>query len=167
MTYKITKEKTQEHLAKALASTIGQTKDNSGMSKIIKSTLESLKEKGLLHSFEVEKVQTLHDSKNVYDKFLDWIKWYSPLKKFFYKPYYQQVYLSELLYIYREHGASFDDYSEDEFEDLISKVEGIKVWEQRYPENPYNIMRIKTNIIPTKPLNYVQIDFEIEDTKLK
>ncbi len=150
-------------IKKATSGFIGQ-QNNETTKKILRSlisdSLSKLLDKNILKSYYINYSETRHNRKKFFGKVLDWVKWKSPLYRFFYKPKYVEIEIVDIFHRFWDNGSL--DISEEEFDKICGTFAGIKTWEERYPQNPYVIMDISINIIPSKPVEYVKTDIILE-----
>jgi len=154
---KINIETVQNSLSSALKRHIGEKTNTAFIEKSIESTLQSLP----LQNYTTKNVSTLHALKSVWGKIVDFVKWKTPLKRFFYKPFYRQKDLVEVLDMLWEHSSCFEEFSREEFECFKERLEGVKVWEEKYPEDPYSIVQVDVEFVPVKPVGFISVDFEV------
>lgn len=128
----------------------------------VSEQLSSLYSAGVVDGFNIDCCDTRHNRKSVWGRFIDWIKWKSPLKRFFYKPVYVEANLADILYRRWEAGG-MDSLDEDGIDDICGWVYGITVWEEKYPVDPYAVMDIKFSLKPVVPANYIKMDITLDE----
>lgn len=151
-------------LKKLTSDFIGQQNNETtkeALNSLVSNSLSNLQDKNILSGFNINYSETRHNRKKFFGKVLDWVKWKSPLYRFFYKPEYVEIEVVDIFQRLWEYGSL--DINEEEFDKMYSMFAGIKTWEERYPENPYTIMDVSVNIMPIKPIEYVKMDVVLND----
>lgn len=128
--------------------------------------LSRLAEEGMIVSHSVDRATTLHASRNMWGRVLDWVRWKTPLKRWLVKPYWVEVGLSDILTelweTERFPAPPMEDQIDREwFWAVVREVEGIKVWEKRWPNDPYTSVSVDMTIVPSKPLDFIKMEFTI------
>lgn len=147
-------EALQDSLKDAVGTPIGPSTVQS-IKSTSERTLQGLVDVGTLSSFDVGKVQTKHQSKGLWGKVGDYFLWKTPLRRWYYKPFYVQVDLADKLTMLREHSCVLDDLEDEDFNELVQGLRGIQVWEERYPEDPYSIVLADISVQPVIPLDNI------------
>jgi len=143
-----------DQIQKALNGTIGKP-DVDSIRLEVNKILSNLP----IQKFDVKDFKTAHQLKNLKGRIVDWFKWKTPLKRVFYKPYYVQKNLTDVIGYYYEFGS----VTEEQFVGIKNSLSGIKVWDLEYPENPYSVVQVNFSFVPIKPLNYISVDFEVKN----
>ena len=151
-------------LKKITSDFIGQQNNKTtkeALNSLVSGSLSNLQDKNILSGFNINYCETKHNRKNFFGKISDWVRWKSPLHRFFYKPKYVEINVVDIFQRLWDDGRL--DVSEKEFDKMCDMFAGIKTWEERYPQSPYTIMDVSVNITPTKPLEYVKMDVVLND----
>ncbi len=128
---------------------------------VSEKTLQAMVDAGTLSSFEVNKVQTKHQSKKLRGRIADFLLWKTFLRRWYFKPFYVQIPLEDHLRMLWEHSGVFEDLSEGDFEDMVDSVSGVMIWEERYPENPYTIILTDISVQPVMPAAHISFNVTV------
>lgn len=155
----------QKALKENLKNTIGQDLDSleDNIISSVSRTLNTFIDSEVLSNAVLTSCDTRHNAKNIFGKITDWIKWKSPLHRFFYKPKYVQIEIVDIFHRLWDNGRL--DISEEEFDAMCKEFSGVKTWEEKYPEDPYTNVDVSINIYPTKPVEFIKVDFVVGGEK--
>lgn len=128
---------------------------------IITNTLNKALKELPIDNFNINKIRTIHQSKNLFGKFIDWFKWKTFFAPLFYKPFYISVLLKDELIYLRDYGHF--NISDEEFYKIIEQVGFMQLFKEQYPQNPYTTYNIDISISTMFPVNYIKVDFEVKD----
>lgn len=150
-----------ETLSESLKEVVGTpiTKDSlQSIKSISERNLQGMVDAGTMNSFNVDKVQTKHQSKKLLGRVSDFFLWKTFLRRWYYKPFYVQVNLEDRLRVLWEHTSVFEGISEEDFEKFACSVSEVNVWEEQYPKDPYSIVLMNYSFRPVLPLEYVSFN---------
>lgn len=135
--------------------------------KAIKGTAEKILQDftktGVLNSFKVKKVSTVHKTKSLWGRTKDFFCWRTPFRRWYFKPAYVQVDLGDELTLLWEYTGAFEGLNQEEFDDILESVKGVKVWRQLWPEDPYTTIISDISVSPVMPVDHVSFTFEVGD----
>lgn len=134
-----------------------------GITSSAESSMKEMVDEGVLAAGEVKDVRTLHARKGFFGRAKDFLLWKTFVRRWSYKPFYEQVGLVKKFVELREHTNVFEDMSDDDFENLLQAVHTITVWEERYHDNPYSIVVVDACIIPATPVECINLSVTLED----
>lgn len=166
----ITVESVHESLRKSMAGVVGKPLGETTLASVrgvSHRSLQGLVETGLVQDFDIGTVQTKHRSKNFLGRCLDFVRWKTPWRRWHYKPFYVQVSLVEKLQVLWEHTGVFEDMADKDFNALLESVQGVTVWEERYPENPYNIVMTDITVRPVVPVDFVSFTVTLGENDVR
>lgn len=123
----------------------------------IEERISSITDKLPVKDCKVIKVETIHHSKKFWGRVGDWVKWKTPLRRVFYKPYFVELTVADLLRDYQEHSTLLESISDEDMEIILKPLENISIWEKRWPDNPYAVVTVDMHIVPHMPAKYINI----------
>lgn len=117
---------------------------------------DGLKRAGVIQNYELERVETTHQSKGVAGRVADWLKWRTPLRRWFGRPVPTEIYLSTVLERIRDHADP--DTAKLIKDSLLESLRGVKVVEMVRPPDPYEVLEVDVLVAPMVPIQYVSLE---------
>lgn len=131
--------------------------------------LENIKKQDGLVSYECGEIKSLHEMKNGFNRFVDYLLWkVKGIRSLimFFPGLYEKAYLEEDTSKF----SLYDIFGEDSDElDILNRIEIEQYINANYKrvkklkENPYITIGVPITIMPTKPLDYIKLSFQIGD----
>lgn len=150
-------------IKKATSKVISQEPNNitkGRMRTIVADSLSMLKDQGVLKNFSIEHCELKHNKKKFFGRVLDWIKWKSPLRKYFYKPKYVKIEVTDIFQSFYEQGHL--DIGKEDFNMICKWFYGVTTWKEVYPEDPYITVDIDVKIMPTAPIEFIKQEVTLQ-----